>query len=271
LIQKKDGTTLYLTRDIGAAISRNREYNMDKMIYVVASQQDLHLAQLFKILELMEEPVAKKCIHINYGLVLGMSTRKGTAVFLEDILNQTRDNTHELMQKNESKYKEVEDPDATADVIGMAAVRIQDFTGKRVNNYEFSWARMLSFEGDTGPYLQYAHSRLCSMRRRASHISDEALLHADFSKVTEKQAHSVTRLVAMYPDVILRSIHQSEASTIVTFLFRLTHAVSSCYEVLWVVGQPDEIAIPRLAIYQAARIVLNNGMRLLGLTPVERM
>ena len=132
LVQKKDGSSLYLTRDIGEAVKRHDRYEFDKMIYVVASQQDLHLAQLFKILELMgHKNVSDKCQHINFGMVLGMSTRKGTVKFLDDILRDVGDKMHEVMQKNKVKYEQVENPEETADILGITAVMVQDMTGKR--------------------------------------------------------------------------------------------------------------------------------------------
>lgn len=270
MVRKKDGTSLYLTRDIGAAMERYKTYGFDKMLYVVASQQDLHLAQLFKILELCgSEELAKKCFHITFGLVKGMSTRKGTAVFLEDILDQTKDSMHEVMKRNAGKYEQVEDPERTADLLGVAAVIVQDMSAKRVNNYDFSWDRMLSFEGDTGPYLQYAYSRLCSIERKAN-IPYQRLLDADMSVIIEPVGIDLMRVMATYPDVVMNALKTQEPSNIVTFLFKMTHVVSSCYEVLWVAGQDERIAIPRLALYVSARHVLGNGMRMLGLTPVER-
>lgn len=131
VVQKKDGTTLYITRDIGAAIERYEKYKFDAMYYLVASQQDLHLKQLFKILELMGFEWVGRCRHINFGMVSGMSTRKGTAVFLDDILEQTKESMHEVMKQNEKKYSQIENPDKVADIIGISAVMIQDMSAKR--------------------------------------------------------------------------------------------------------------------------------------------
>ena len=131
LVQKKDGSSLYLTRDIGEAIKRYETYHFDKMIYVVASQQDLHLSQLFKILELMgHDDVASKCQHVSFGLVLGMSTRRGTVKFLDDILRDVGEKMHEVMQRNQAKYVQVENPEQIADILGITAVMVQDMTGK---------------------------------------------------------------------------------------------------------------------------------------------
>lgn len=132
LVRKRDGSSLYLTRDIGEAVKRCELYNPDKMIYVVATQQDLHLAQLFKILELMgHQDIAGKCQHVKFGMVQGMSTRKGTVKFLDDILRDVGEKMHEVMKGNEKKYQQVEDPEQTADTLGITAVMVQDMTGKR--------------------------------------------------------------------------------------------------------------------------------------------
>lgn len=270
IVQKRDGTTLYLTRDIGEAAKRYNEYKFDKMIYVVAAQQDLHLAQLFKILELMGYKWANKCTHVNFGMVLGMSTRKGTAVFLDQILEEAKASMYAVMQKNEEKYKQIEDPDHVADVVGISAVMIQDMSAKRVNNYEFAWDRMTSFEGDTGPYMQYAHSRLCSIQRKNG-VSDADVLRADLSLLVEADALALTKLLTTWPSVVQQTYKAQEPSTIVTYLYRLCHAFSSAYDKLWVAGQEPELALARMALYVATRIVLGNGMRLLGLTPLERM
>ena len=271
IVQKSDGTTLYLTRDVGAAMDRYEKYHFDKMVYVIATQQDLHTAQFFEILKQMGFDWAKTLQHINFGMVQGMSTRKGTVVFLDNILEETKEKMHEVMRKNEAKYAQIENPEEVADLVGISAVMIQDMQSKRINNYEFKWERMLSFEGDTGPYLQYAHSRLRSVERNAAQITAEKWLTADFSLLTEPAAVLLIRILAQYPDVLRNAIKTHEPTTVVTYLFKLTHQVSSCYDVLWVAGQTEELATARLALYAAARQVLNNGMRLLGLTPVDRM
>ncbi|KAF1354689.1 arginyl-tRNA synthetase [Delphinella strobiligena] len=272
LVRKKDGTTLYLTRDIGAAMERHRSYRFDKMIYVIASQQDLHVAQLFKILEVMGgeyAEVSKKCQHINFGMVLGMSTRKGTAKFLDDILRDVGEKMHEVMRSNEGKYVQVQDPEKTADTLGISAVMVQDMSGKRINNYEFDLSRMTSFEGDTGPYLQYAHARLCSIARKAN-LSAEDYNSADLSLLTEKHAVEVIRLLAQWPDTFVNTLKTQEPVTVLTYLFKMTHQLSSSYEQLNVLNAEPEVKKARGALYDCARIVLSNGMRLLGLNPVER-
>lgn len=135
IIRKKDGTALYLTRDITEMLQRDEKYNFDHMIYVVACQQDLHLKQLFKIVELMGfTDLAKRVQHINFGMVQGMSTRKGTVKFLDDILRDVGEHMHEVMKKNQNKYEQVVDPAATADILGISSVMVQDMSGKRYDS-----------------------------------------------------------------------------------------------------------------------------------------
>ncbi|KZT24804.1 arginyl-tRNA synthetase [Neolentinus lepideus HHB14362 ss-1] len=274
VLRKKDGTSIYLTRDIGGAIERYEKYKFDKMIYVVSAQQDLHLAQFFKILKLMEFPWADKLEHVNYGLVQGMSTRKGTVVFLDQIIKEAASVMHEQMQKNEEKYKAVEDPEGTSLEIGITGVKIQDMAAKRINNYAFSWDRMKSFEGDTGPYLQYAHVRLASIARKNPHLlplpspsSIKVELLAD-----SPHARDIVFLLGSYPDVVKTALKTHEPSGVVTFAFRLAHVISSAWDVMVVKGEEDvEVARARLWVYENARDVLGAAMRLLSIRPLERM
>lgn len=271
VIKKKDGTALYLTRDISEMIKRDETHHFDKMYYVVAAAQDLHLKQLFKIIELMGlKDLASRVQHINFGQVQGMSTRKGTVKFLDSILDDVSETMHEVMRKNEVKYAQVEDPAATADILGISAVMCQDMSGKRINNYPFNQAAMTAFEGDTGPYLQYSHARLSSITRKAA-IPEEELATADLSLLTETVATNLIRVISKYPDVLQNAMKTLEPTTILTYLFKMTHTLNTSYDHLRIVGSEPELMKARMALYDAARTVLNNGMRVLGLSPVERM
>lgn len=128
---------------------------------------------------------------------------------------------------------------------------------------------MTSFEGDTGPYLQYAHARLCSMTRKSG-LTREEIESANLDLLTETHATDLARLLAQWPDVVLNTNKTLEPTTVLTYLFRMTHILSSSYDVLKVVGSEPEVAKARMALYESARQVLHNGMRLLGLSPVDR-
>lgn len=129
---------------------------------------------------------------------------------------------------------------------------------------------MTAFEGDTGPYLQYAHARLCSIARKAG-LSDEELATADLSLLTEAHAIDLIRVISQYPDVVQNTLKTQEPTTILTYLFKMSHVLSSSYDHLRIMGSEKELQKARMALYASARITLNNGMRLLGLSPVERM
>ncbi|GJJ72550.1 arginyl-tRNA synthetase [Entomortierella parvispora] len=269
VVQKKDGTTLYITRDIGAALERYEKYGFEHMYYIVASQQDLHLKQLFKILELLGFDWAKKVTHLNFGMVGGMSTRKGTVVFLEDILEETRDSMHEVMKKNEHKYAQIENPLEVADNIGIAAIMIQDASARRVKNYDFDWKRMFSFEGDTGPYLQYAHARLCSIERKTEM---EVNPNADLTALDDERACAdLITMIARYPQIVRETTRSFEPVNIVGYAMKLSHNVSQALETMYVMGAEKNKAEARLFMYWSARITLGNAMRLLNLKPQERM
>ncbi|KAF9900555.1 hypothetical protein EC991_007178 [Linnemannia zychae] len=269
VVQKKDGTTLYITRDIGAALERYEKYGFEHMYYIVASQQDLHLKQLFKILELLGFEWAKKVTHLNFGMVGGMSTRKGTVVFLEDILEETRDAMHEVMKKNEHKYAQIEEPLEVADNIGISAIMVQDASARRIKNYDFDWKRMFSFEGDTGPYLQYAHARLCSIERKTEmEVNPKAdLRHLGDSRA----AGDLITMIARYPQIVRETTRSFEPVNIVGYAMKLSHNVSQALESMYVMGAEKEVAEARLFMYWSARMTLGNAMRLLNLKPQERM
>ncbi|KAI1736000.1 arginyl-tRNA synthetase [Xylaria scruposa] len=276
ITRNRNGTSNYLLRDIGAAIQRYHEYHFDEMVYVVMAEQETHLQRLFKILSLMGddyEAFSKRMKHVTYGKVRGMSTRKGNVKFLDDILADVGDFMHSLMRRNEEKYSQVTDPQRTAELLGISAIMVQDMSGKRVNNYEFDLERMTSFEGDTGPYLQYAHVRLCSIFQKVD-ISRDEMLAADFS-VLPNSPHAIRllRIIAQFPDVVKQALKTLEPTTILTYLFKLAQQLSSSYEHLKVLNAPEgrDVSVARAALYEAARQTLHNGMLLLGLTPLNRM
>jgi arginyl-tRNA synthetase len=205
--------------------------------------------------------------HINFGMVKGMKTRKGEVVFLEDILDEARDVMHGVMQSNPEKYAEVENPLVVSDVLAVSAIVVQDMAAKRIKDYDFKLERVTQFEGDTGPYLQYAHSRLCSIERKSGIKTD----NYDISLLTEKEATELAWHIARFPDTIQEARISHEPCNIVSYLMALSQCVSQCLQKLWVMGQAEEVAKARLALYKAARITLGNGLRLIGLKPLERM
>ncbi|PVH92138.1 arginyl-tRNA synthetase [Periconia macrospinosa] len=276
VIRKNDGTSLYFTRDLGALFERDARYKFDRMIYVAAAKQGLHFNQLFKLMELTgNNELRSRISHVDFGMVLGMSTRKGTVVFLDDVLKDVGEKMHEVMRKNAAKYALIKYPERTADILGISSVIVQDMKGKRVKNYLFNIEAMTSFEGKgggpyRGPYLQYSHARVCSLLSNAGVLASETE-SANLDLLVEPQAILVVRLLAQYPDIIQKTLKKLEPVTILEYLSHLTHAVNSSYDVLHVAGSEPELKKARAALYEAAKCVISNAMKILGLTPLERL
>ena len=271
IVRNRQGTSTYLLRDIAALIERDEKYHFDRILYVVSAEKDIYFQRLLKAIELMGLPeLAKRVKHVDFGKVLGMSSRMGNVRLLSSILNECGTAMHDVMRSNERKYAQVEHPEAVSNTLGISAVMVQDMSGKRVNNYPFDMSMMTSFEGDTGPYLQYTHARLCSIMRKAE-VSPIDVADADFSLLTEPHVIDTLRLMAQYPDVTQNAYKTLEPSTILTFLFKFCHQLSSGYEIVKVIGISNpQLSRARAAYYECARQDLYNGMRLLGMTPVER-
>jgi len=286
VIRNRLGTTLYLTRDVSAAKARWDKFHFDKMIYVVAAPQHLHFQQLFKILELMGYDWANKLTHVNFGLVKLprdeesgkeqlMSTRKGKVVLLDQTLNASRDAILEkMLQDDKGKLIEIKEklgmePIDLSDLIGLAAVVVQDLSAKRIKDYEFHVERVTDYKGFTGPYLQYSHARLCSMRDMNSAVP--LARDINFALLSEPEAQGLITQLGKWPGVIAEAAKTLEPCVIVTFLFDLAHAVSLAHQTLWIKGQELEIQKARTLLFDSARVVIGNGLRMLGLVPVERM
>ena len=239
VIGKTDGSMLYLSRDIAAATHRQHLYDFDKMFYCVGAAQEHHFRQLFKILELCGKQWVSKCEHIGFGLIKSkdgnMSTRKGTVVFLSDILDHVKEEMHGVMKKNEEKYAHIADPEKVSDIVGISSIMIQDMAARRIKDYAFDWARMLSFEGDTGPYLQYAHARMCSIERlNEFKVTAESVDQVDLTLLTEQSAFNLMHLILEFPDIIRDLTDNLEPCQLVNYSLRLSHAVSSAVTKLWV-------------------------------------
>ncbi|KAF8889175.1 hypothetical protein CPB84DRAFT_1816477 [Gymnopilus junonius] len=240
IVRKTDGTSTYLTRDIGGAIERYEQYKFDKMIYVVGAAQDFHLAQVFKVLERMGFPWAKNLLHINYGMVQGMSTRKGTAVFLDQIIKKAGNVMHEQMKKNNEKYAVIQDPQATSLEIGITGIKIQDMAAKRFN------PQLLPLP----PTSQIATHTLAQY----------------------PNAREIAFLLGTYPDVVNVALKTHEPSGVVTFAFKLAHAISTAWDRVIVKGEEDvEKASAKMFLYECAKEVLAAAMHLLSIRPLERM
>lgn len=268
LIRKEDGSTLYLTRDIAAADERYQEYHFDRMLYVVGTDQKLHFEQLFKILELLGRKWTSHCIHVDFGRVQGMSTRKGKVIFLEDLLDEGQKRALEKMKTNPEKFSQLSNAKLTADICGLSAIIFADLSNKRIKNYQFDWNQVLNFEGDTGLYLQNAHARIAGiMRKSGVELTDKI----DYSLLKEKEAISLIRWLVRYPEIVKLTGDKYEPSLLCTYLLELARYFHKAYHVMRVKGEVSTIAEARMNLFWATKQILGNGMKLLGMKLLERM
>ena len=269
LITKNDGSTLYMTRDLAAAIYRKNTYDFEKCIYVVGSQQSLHFQQLFKVLELMGFEWAKDLIHVPFGMVAleegTMSTRKGRVVFLEDVLKQAIEKTRETVLSKNPNAKNVEQ---IAKQVGVGAVVFQELSNSRIKDYTFSWERTLSFEGETGPYVQYTHARCCAVLRKAN---EEVSTDINYELLSDGDAAEVLKVIGSFNKSIVSAMRRNEPHIVTRFVLDLAQAFNKFYHDNPILVEDEELRKARLALVAATRQTLENGLNILGMHAPERM
>ena len=269
LITKNDGSTLYMTRDLAAALYRKENYDFEKCIYVVGSQQSLHFQQLFKVLELVGFEWAKDMVHVPFGMVAleegTMSTRKGRVVFLEDVLKQAIEKTKETMLTKNPNALNV---DEIAKQVGVGAVVFQELSNSRIKDYTFSWSRTLSFEGETGPYVQYTHARCCAVLRKAE---EEVTTDINYELLNDVDSAEVLKVIASFNKTILNAMRKKEPHIITRFVLDLAQAFNKFYHDNSILVEDAELRKARLALVCATRQALENGLKLLGMQAPERM
>ena len=269
LITKNDGSTLYMTRDLAAALYRKENYDFEKCIYVVGSQQSLHFQQLFKVLELVGFEWAKDMVHVPFGMVAleegTMSTRKGRVVFLEDVLKQAIEKTKETMLAKNPNALNV---DEIAKQVGVGAVVFQELSNSRIKDYTFSWSRTLSFEGETGPYVQYTHARCCAVLRKAE---EEVTTDINYELLNDVDSAEVLKVIASFNKTILNAMRKNEPHIITRFVLDLAQAFNKFYHDNSILVEDSELRKARLALVAATRQALENGLKLLGMQAPERM
>ena len=268
LITKNDGSTLYMTRDLAAALYRKENYDFEKCIYVVGSQQSLHFQQLFKVLELVGFEWAKDMVHVPFGMVAleegTMSTRKGRVVFLEDVLKQAIEKTKETMLTKNPNALNV---DEIAKQVGVGAVVFQELSNSRIKDYTFSWSRTLSFEGETGPYVQYTHARCCAVLRKAE---EEVTTDINYELLNDVDSAEVLKVIASFNKTILNAMRKNEPHIITRFVLDLAQAFNKFYHDNSILVEDAELRKARLALVCATRQALENGLKLLGMQAPER-
>lgn len=269
LIRKKDDATLYTTRDLAAAIYRRKNYNFYKSLYVVGSAQQLHFKQVFKVLELMGYDWSKDCIHVDFGWVKFedqiLSTRAGHVLLLEDVLDKS---TKLVSETIKAKNPELEGQNEVAKMVGIGAVVFAYLSRRRQKDFDFVWEEVLNFEGESGPYLQYTHARLSSLERK---YGQDISSKIDFSQLDHQQEFQLAKLLDGFPDTIKAAAVQYEPHILAAYLIKVAGLFNSYYQNVRVLSDNPTQAAAKMLLVKCTRIVLKEGLRLLGIKSPERM
>jgi len=284
LLKKADGATLYATRDIVGLLYRWDKYRFHEALYVVASAQSDHFKQVFKVVAMLEEAeklpvesrVAKRAKHVEFGWVKfgdkAMSTRRGNIVLLEDVIDKA---VELARQKIIEKNPDLKNIDETAQMIGVGAVLFSQLSVRRQKDVNFDWDEVLNFEGETGPYLQYTHARLCSLLRN---YSKPVTVDVDVSLLDKEEEHRVIELLADFPQAVLDAARNYEPNHISSHLLRLAGAFNKVYQrklddgrIDKIISDNEPLSATRMAVVQSVRVVLKEGLNLLGIRAPEEM
>ena len=274
LITKQDGSTLYITRDIAAGIYRKQHYDFYKNLYIVGSQQILHFQQWIKIIELMGFDWSKDCVHIPFGMVSledgTVSTRQGRVVLLEDVLNKAVEKTKELIIE---KGIVTDNIDETAKQVGIGAVIFHELQNSRIKDYIFSWDKVLNFNGETGPYVQYTHARIASVMRNSGD-APENYLDIDkcgISYITGESAFELAKLLYKFGTVVNEAAEKYEPSIATRHIVDIAQAFNRFYHDEYILVDNEEERAAKLTLAYAAKIAIKNGLWLLGMEAPEKM
>lgn len=277
LMIKKDGGTLYHTRDVTAAIYRKRTYDFEKAVYVTDAGQSLHFQQWFKVIELMGYDWAKDLVHVPFGKVslegAKLSTRKGNVIRLEELLTQAIDKTRDII---EAKNPNMENKDEVARKVGVGAIIFNDLSNNRIKDVVFSWEEALNFEGESGPYVQYTHARACSVLRKASggesggyDVQPES---ADPNQLQNAEALAVIKEIYLFTERVELAMHKLEPSIISRYLVDLAQSFNRFYHECPILNANDaSLRDARLALVKCVQITLANGLALIGLEAPEKI
>ena len=269
IVLKGDGASIYATRDLAAAMYRKKTYDFYKSIYVVGSPQTLHFKQVFKVLELAGNEWSKDCVHVGFGLVKfadrKLSTRKGEVVLLDDLLTEAIEKTKEVINE---KNPDLKDKEEVAKKIGVGAVIFTYLKNSREKDIVFDWKEILSFEGETGPYVQYAYARAKSILRRAGDI-DEA---PEYSKIDTKEEFELAKTLESFNKNINIALDKLEPSVVTRYVIDVAKAFNKFYNAHSVLNLEDkDLKAARLKLVEASTVVIKNALALLGIDVVEEM
>lgn len=267
LILKSDGSTLYPTRDIAAAVYRDRTYHFDKCIYVTAYQQCLHFKQWFKVVELMGYDFADKLVHVPYGMVsidgAKLATRTGNVILIRDLLSAAVDKVTDVINE---KNPNLENKEQTAEAVGIGAVIFHYLLNNRIKDVNFVMEDALSFDGNTGPYAQYTYARTCSILEKAGEVAVDGI------RITEPAESALCKVLSQFGEAVLSAVADYEPSDVTRYILDVCTAFNRFYHDCPILSADDETARKsRVALTQATNYVLGNALPLICLKTPEKI
>ena len=269
LLVKKDGATLYATRDLAAGYYRKQTYDFYKCLYVVAYQQNLHFKQVFKVLDLLGKEWASGMEHVAFGMVSledgAMSTRKGKVVLLRDALDKAVEKSYDIISE---KNPNLADKEKVAEQVGVGAVVFSTLYNNRIKDMVFSYDKVLNFEGETGPYVQYTNARCVSVLEKVGQINYD---NADFAGVDNPESENVVALLGKFTDTLRECVKRNEPCFLSRYLVKLCQEFNRFYLAHRISGEAEGIKTSRAMLTQSVHYVLEEGLRLLGISAPQKM
>lgn len=270
LIMKKDGSSIYATRDLAAIFYRKKTWNFDKCLYVTGQEQKLHFAQVFKVVELLGNEWAKdSLVHIPYGLVslegAKLSTRSGNIIYAEDILRQAIEKVKETMNE---KNPDLEDKDEIARIVGVGAIIFHDLYNQRIKDVSFKWDKVLNFDGETGPYVQYTYVRCASILRNVSYDENAVI---DYNLLLDDEAIALLKEINKFPQVVKDAAEKYEPCVIARFAMDVAQSFSRFYNADRVNVEDENLRNARVKLVSITKRTLKDALALLGVDCPEQM
>lgn len=270
LIMKKDGSSIYATRDLAAILYRKETYDFDKCIYVTGQEQKLHFAQVFKVIELMGNDYAKNLVHVPYGLVsLGgekLATRSGNIIFAEDILHQSIDKVREIINE---KNPDLPNKDEVSKIVGVGAILFNDLFNQRIKDVSFNWDKILNFDGETGPYVQYTYARCASVIRKAN--VDCVPEEIDYSLLQDDQSMNLLKEISRFGEVIKDASEKMEPFIITRYAVSVAQLFNRFYHENKINVEDEQLKMARLRVVVITKYVIKEALSLLGIDCPEQM
>ena len=271
LILKNDGSSIYATRDLAAIFYRKETYKFSKCLYVTGQEQKLHFAQVFKVVELLGNDWARdQLVHIPYGLVslegAKLSTRSGNVIYAEDILLEAITKIRAII---EEKNPNIPDKDETAKKIGVGAVIFNDLYNQRIKDVSFKWEKLLNFDGETGPYVQYTYARCASILRKVDDFAPDAAI--DYSQITDPEAIDLLKEISRFPKVVIDAAEKYEPSVVARFAVDVAQSFNKFYNACRINVEDKTTRNARVMLVHLTKKTIKDALALLGIDCPEQM